>query len=563
MKHLCARTSDASGLEFARENETPQQNGVAEKFNETLEIGITASLLQANLPGSFWEEAANVFLWTHQRAPTSSVKGMTPYEAFYGRKPSVANARIFGSRAWVHIAKKKRTRSFQAKATACIFIGHTKDYHAWSCFDPVTKLTHSSRDVIFDESIQPGLAWSKADTEYVPVIPQDTSPSPPTLPASPATLASSSPSPSTVPKIFLSEDTDSASEVDDAESLDEVPPLPIFQPNRLPYPSPSPTPARDIPLPPSPTPEHDIPLPPSPSSTVITIPSPAETQPRRSTRQVKPVDRNAWQNSIAIPKPEPQATQGEASPSAVTPGAIPFPTIQDTEQADAVYSDEEMDAALSAFIDCASWQTERMTYTDREYIEFAFAVLGLGRKVPRGFAEAMKRDDKDLWLDAFTTEYNALMANETWELVELPEGRKAIDNRWVCTIKEHADGSIDRYKARLVAKGYLQIGGLEYGETWSPTAKMTALRICLAIAALEDYEIDHLDISNAFTNSKISYEVYMKQPKGFEVVGKEHFVCKMLRTLYGLKQGPHDWYHTLNDAFREEGFQRITSDPAV
>lgn len=77
----------------------------------------------------------------------------------------------------------------------------------------------------------------------------------------------------------------------------------------------------------------------------------------------------------------------------------------------------------------------------------------------------------------------------------------------------------------------------------------------MAIAAIEDLELDHIDISNAFLNSKMEYDVYLRQPDGFVIKGKEHLVCKLVKSLYGIKQGPHDWYHTLNTS-REDPWNR-------
>ena len=92
-------------------------------------------------------------LWPLPRR--SAVAGKTPYEAFYGRKPSAAHLRVFGCRAYVHVAKDKR-RLFQPKSLACIFLGYPLDYKGWKCWDPVTNKVVISRDVRFVESKMPG-----------------------------------------------------------------------------------------------------------------------------------------------------------------------------------------------------------------------------------------------------------------------------------------------------------------------------------------------------------------------------------------------------------------------
>jgi hypothetical protein len=104
---------------------------------------------------------------------------------------------------------------------------------------------------------------------------------------------------------------------------------------------------------------------------------------------------------------------------------------------------------------------------------------------PRTFKEAMASPDADKWYEAMVTEMQAHVKNGTWELVELPRGRKAIGSRWVFKIKCAADGSVDCYKARLVAKGFSQHPGIDFDEIFAPITKWAALRVIFAIEDLE------------------------------------------------------------------------------
>ena len=108
-------------------------------------------------------------------------------------------------------------------------------------------------------------------------------------------------------------------------------------------------------------------------------------------------------------------------------------------------------------------------------------------------------------------------------------------------------GKILRYKARLVVKGYAQKDGIDYGEVFSPVARMESIRILIAIAAQEEWELHHLDVKTAFLNGEIKEDIYISQPEGFKIKGKEDHILKLRKALSGLKQAPRAWNSKLND----------------
>jgi len=147
------------------------------------------------------------------------------------------------------------------------------------------------------------------------------------------------------------------------------------------------------------------------------------------------------------------------------------------------------------------------------------------------------------WRQTMLDEMNALQNNGTWELVPLPSRKFVVGCRWIFAIKVGPDGTIDRLKVRLVAKGYTQNFGLNYGDNFSPMAKMAFVRLFIAMAALQQWPLYQLDVKNVFLNGDFQKEIYMEQPLGFVAQGESSvLVCHLRKSLYGLKKSPRAWF---------------------
>jgi hypothetical protein len=164
---------------------------------------------------------------------------------------------------------------------------------------------------------------------------------------------------------------------------------------------------------------------------------------------------------------------------------------------------------------------------------------------PSTFEEATSRH---VWRDAMMEEYNSIMKNDVWDVVPRPEGKSVVTSRWLYKLKHAADGSVEKYKARFVALGFSQVEGVDYDETFAPAAKYTSTRAVISIAAEMGWKIHQMDVKTAFPNGFIEEEVYIEQPLGFEVHGRESHVCRLKKALYGLKQAPGAW-HSRIDAY--------------
>lgn len=127
-------------------------------------------------------------------------------------------------------------------------------------------------------------------------------------------------------------------------------------------------------------------------------------------------------------------------------------------------------------------------------------------------------------------------------------------------MKYRADGSVDRFKARLVAKGFTQSYGIDYQETFAPVAKLNTIRVLLSLAVNLDWALHQLDFKNAFLNGDSEEEVYMEIPSGLETRSNINKVCKLKKSLYGLKQSPQAWFDRFTKAVKRNGFSQCQSD---
>jgi hypothetical protein len=179
---------------------------------------------------------------------------------------------------------------------------------------------------------------------------------------------------------------------------------------------------------------------------------------------------------------------------------------------------------------------------------------------PQSYEEAIASPESKQWKAAMEDEINSLKENDTFTLTPLPESRKIVGGRWVYTIKESANGS-ETYKARYVAKGYSQVKGIDYQETFAPTANLTSVRVLMQLAAQHDLTLHQMDVKTAYLNAPIDCDIYMEQPEGFEVQSKGgRLVYKLNKSLYGLKQSGRNWNNLLHDYLVEDGFEQSSVD---
>ena len=166
-----------------------------------------------------------------------------------------------------------------------------------------------------------------------------------------------------------------------------------------------------------------------------------------------------------------------------------------------------------------------------------------------------------VWQTTMDKELQALYTNNTWDLVPLPPGKKPIGSKWVYKVKLRSDGSLERHKARLVAKVYHQKHGFYFQETFSPVVRLTTVWCLIALAIGCNWSLCQLDVNNSFLHGNLHEDVYMTAPEGMNC--PPHMVCKLKKSLYGLKQSSRQWFSKLTIELSHQGYTQSKNDYSV
>uniref|UniRef100_A0A2N9HDI0 CCHC-type domain-containing protein n=1 Tax=Fagus sylvatica TaxID=28930 RepID=A0A2N9HDI0_FAGSY len=200
---------------------------------------------------------------------------------------------------------------------------------------------------------------------------------------------------------------------------------------------------------------------------------------------------------------------------------------------------------------------------NREKVLSKLPFVGNVEEDPNTYSEAMASRDAAFWREAVNDEMDSILSNNTWVLVDLPLGSNTIGCKWVFRRKYRTDGTIQTFKVRLVAKGFRQREGIDYFDTYAPVARITSIRVLIALASIYKLVVHQMDVKTAFLNGDLDEEVYMDQPEGFVLPGNEKKVCKLVKSLYGLKQAPKQWHEKFDTVILANGFKHNGADKCV
>ncbi|CAI7868074.1 unnamed protein product [Closterium sp. NIES-53] len=432
----------------------PQQNGVAERFNRTLQEGARTLLGRAGLPDPFWVTALRqVALVKNRVLATVGDKQWVPYTKWYGSAPAVNMLRAYGCMVVFHVPKEKRGK-LEASGRWGVHLGLSKDHKGWLIWDLTRQQLTVSRDVKFLESLY-YKEWKQQQQQQK-------------LPTTPLIIeADEVQRPSRQVQVTVSEEeiygvTEDGGEPEVEEQQQQH--------------------------------QQDG-------------PQGAARPADRPRRDVRPPNRLTYPSF--------------GKPKVVRAGSV-------AEQCD----EEEIAHCYWAAV-----------------------------PKPKTLAEALSGPDAEKWKLSVKEEYDSLLENETWELCELPPGKKAISSKLIFRHKYGPDGELTRYKSRLVAKGFQQTKGKDFDKIFAPVGKGTTLRVMLGMAANHGWRIKQMDIITAFLNGIILEELYMLQLEGLDDGSGR--VCRLKKAIYGLKQAPRVWYHKLEETLLAGGFKKSECDHSL
>ncbi|CAI7797327.1 unnamed protein product [Closterium sp. NIES-54] len=401
----------------------PQQNRVAERFNQALHEGAHTLLGRAGLPDPFWVTALRqVALVKNRVLATVGDKQWVPYTKWYGSAPAVNMLRAYGCMVVFHVPKEKRGK-LEASGRWGVHLGIAKDHKGWLVWDSTSQQLTVSRDVKFLESLY-YKEWKQQQQK---------------LPTTPLIIeADEVQRPSRQVQVTVSDEEISWVTEDGGE-------LEVEQQQQQ-------------------------------QQQQQDAPPRTQCPPDRPRRDVRPPNRLTYP-SFGKPK---------------------------------VCDEDEIAHCYWAAV-----------------------------PEPKTLAETLSGPDAEKWKQSVKEEYDSLLENETWELCELPPGKKVISSKLIFRHKYGPDGELTRYKSRLVAKGFKQTKGKDFDEIFAPMGKGTTLRVMLGTTANRGWRIKKMDITTAFLNGIILEELYMLQPEGLDDGSGR--VCRLTKAIYGLKQAPRAW----------------------
>ena len=540
---------------------TSAHNGRAERLHRTLMDKARAMRIACGAPLNMWEEFCATAAHLTNLTGASANNGKTPYELWHSKIPSLSHLREIGCRAYALVATHN-PKLFH-RSVPCILIGYARDSKAYRLWDPTTDRIFNSFHVSFIEH-----------RELPP--PPESLPVPPPLP------------PSHPPETRLHHSPVIANTVNIPISLPPAPPHNVPPQNSIPLqntvplqssvplqnntvPLQSPVPLQNDPIPlqnnRNSLPSNDDP----PQHNTIPLQSTVPLQP--SSLPIPPLA----PSRIPVPAVPTSAPRRSARIAALRTGLTSEPTAN---VADVHYDAQDYSAAfLTEFAPLRDTHfllpLELDMSSSCSSVGEALSALAVGATDieldPDDdplWASALASPEREYWVAGARDELRSLKDLQVFVLVprsDIPRGQRPLKGKLVCKRKRDDAGNISRYKVRYVVKGFAQRYQIDYDKTTAPTARLESFRALMHVAAALDWDIQHFDIKTAFLHGVLpdTETVFMEQPPGFEETGKEDWVWRLQKSLYGMKQASRIWNQTFHKTIVQLGFERLPNEWCV
>ncbi|GJS24472.1 putative ribonuclease H-like domain-containing protein [Tanacetum coccineum] len=557
---------------------TPQQNGVAERKNRTLIEAARTMLADSKLPTMFWTEAVSTACYVLNRVLVTRPHNKTPYELLSGKVPNVSHLKPFGCHVTI-LNTSDHLGKFEGKADEGFLVGysaHSKAYRVYNLSNKRIEETLNLRYMEDKPNIQGlGHEWY-FDLDYLtdslgytrfksnhPAGTQDDSDSESdeqliVVPSFPSNhflatdtwkIADQVPTISVIPATSIP-----AGSINQAAGGSAVPSTPSSS-------MVEPVHADDTPLPPG----HSLGSSenstrfPSPSDLANHISSSSEMEgihhhPTTGIFSESSYDADFGGSITNLAPhidvdPVPTRRVHTVHPISQIIGDISSPVLTRGSLKKSMFGE----SALTGYVH----DQQRNNHID--FLHCLFACF-LSQLEPSSVAQALNDPD---WVEAMQEEMQQFVHQEVWKLVPLPVGKIAIGTKWILKNKRDAKGIVVQNKARLVAQGHRQEEGIDYDEVFALVARIEAIRLFLAFASYMGFMVYQMDVKSAFLYGEIDDEVYVTQPKGFEVPFHPKHVYRVVKALYGLHQAPRAWYARLSTFLLKHNYRRGSIDKTL
>ena len=534
---------------------TSSQNGVAERMNRTIQDKKRALLKTAELSPYFWGCAVSVAVHILNRTPTKAIPSdTTPYELWHKKRPELKYLKLFGATAYYH--NKTPSGKCEDRAIKGILVGFEPS--GYKIYNPVTRRIAVSKDVTFDEvdflrtrpTLSSEIEEQSSEPKPQPGTPLSTdfigAPKPqPGMPPSPAPmqLRSDSKTKGPIPEGEYRSNQETTNIILTPRENILIPDTSIILPNSSANVEEN---SNTI----DSTPSRVTNLNTDESSDPITSETPNKTHQATNSQDDSIID-------ISTQIDDNHISQDEINTSPMeTCNIRPLPSTSSSDNSSILKrksdsSPPQIDPKVRRSERIQKYQDD-VPYLKRLYKDCILVANSI-QQIPKSFSDVQNQPDADCWMEAINDELNSLRLNDTWDIVDKPQDKNIVACRWVFSIKSDKFGNPSKYKARLVAKGFTQEYMIDYNETYAPVARIPTFRMIMTIANEHNLLVHHMDVKTAFLNGEIDAEIFMKIPQG--IPNHPNKVCKLKKSIYGLKQSARCWYDKFDKVIKNFGFK--------